>query len=197
MTKRLLIIFAKNPILGQVKTRLAATMGDEKALEIYLKLLEFTRKITADLPFDKVVFYSHQVDQEDLWSKRIFQKQLQDSGDLGARMQGAFEWGFQSGYQNICIIGSDCLELTPEIIENAFEQLNNNDAVIGPTQDGGYYLLGIKQLHMPLFKNKDWGAETVANDTLIDLKHMNLSCYSLETLTDVDREEDLKAHDLS
>ena len=197
MTNRLLIIFVKNPIIGQVKTRLAATMGNEKALEIYLKLLDYTRKITVDLPFDKVVFYANYVDKEDSWSEQAYLKQAQDSGDLGTRMQRAFEWGFRTGYQHICIIGSDCLELTPEIIENAFEELETQDAVIGPTRDGGYYLLGMKQLHLPLFQDKAWGNETVASDTKKDLRQMNLSFTTLETLTDVDREEDLKAHNLS
>jgi hypothetical protein len=191
MTDLLLIIFIKNPVLGQVKTRLAATVGDERALKIYLKLLGHTERVTSSLPVEKVVFYSDSVEADDLWDHSIYLKQLQSPGDLGEKMQSAFEWGFESGYKDICIIGSDCLELTPKIIMNGFEALITYDAVLGPTRDGGYYLLGLKKMRAELFQNKNWGTDSVAADTLSDLNELDLDYRTLETLNDVDTEDDL------
>lgn len=191
MTDGLLLIFVKNPILGQVKTRLAATVGKEKALEIYLKLLDYTEGITIELPIDKVVFYSNFIDNNDIWDQKHYQKQLQSQGDLGQKMSDAFEWGFQSGYKEICIIGSDCYELNPEIIMSGFQELSTHDAVLGPTRDGGYYLLGLKKLRGELFQNKNWGTDSVAADTLNDLNELDLDYRTLETLNDVDTEDDL------
>ena len=196
MTDRLLIIFVKNPQLGKVKTRLAATMGDQRALEVYLKLIEYTVATTRELAVDKVVFYSEFIDRQDGWPSDTYLKQLQVTGDLGDKMKAAFEWGFQSGYKEVCIIGSDCLELTPEIIMNGFLALSNHDAVLGPTKDGGYYLMGMKQLYPSVFASKKWGTHTVAKATLVDLKELRLSFTLLDTLTDVDHEKDLDGYDL-
>jgi len=191
MTDGLLIIFVKNPILGQVKTRLAATVGDARALEIYQKLLDHSAKITIELPIDKVVLYSNFIDNNDIWDQKHYQKQLQTQGDLGQKMSDAFEWGFQSGYKEISIIGSDCYELNPEIIMSGFQELSTHDAVLGPTRDGGYYLLGLKKLRGELFQNKNWGTDSVAADTLNDLNELDLDYRTLETLNDVDTEDDL------
>ena len=191
MTDGLLLIFVKNPILGQVKTRLAATVGEARALEIYQKLLDHSAKITIELPIDKVVFYSNFIDNNDIWDQKHYQKQLQTQGDLGQKMSDAFEWGFQSGYKEICIIGSDCYELNPEIIMSGFQELSTHDAVLGPTRDGGYYLLGLKKLRGELFQNKNWGTDSVATDTLNDLIELDLDYRTLETLNDVDTEDDL------
>lgn len=189
--KNLLIIFYRNPELGKVKTRLAKTIGDEKALVIYLRLSAHTRTITQDLSVDKVVYYSHFVDTEDAWPISHFQKKVQRGNDLGEKMQNAFLEGFKDGYKSICIIGTDCFELTSEIIEKAFAQLENNDAVIGPANDGGYYLLGMKKITSELFQNKNWSTDSVATDTINDFKKLTLSFTQLQSLTDVDEEKDL------
>lgn len=191
MTNGLLLVFIKNPVLGRVKTRLAATVGDELALEIYLKLLHHTRDITEELPVDKAVFYSDFVDENDSWDNSTYLKKVQSGGDLGLRMKEAFQWGFQRGYKEICIIGSDCYELTPEIIMTAFQVFKIKDVVFGPSNDGGYYLLGLKELRDELFQNKKWSTDSVAADTLNDLKKLGLNYQTLEPLNDVDTEEDL------
>ncbi len=191
MTNALLIIFVKNPVLGKVKTRLAATLGDERALKVYLKLLEYTAKVTNNLPVERAVFYSDSVDTGDLWDNSTYLKQLQSPGDLGERMQSAFDWGFESGHNDICIIGSDCYELTPEIIMSGFQTLSTHDAVLGPSRDGGYYLLGMKKMREELFQNKNWGTDSVATETIDDLQRIGLSCRLIETLNDIDVESDL------
>ena len=193
-SKNLLIIFYRNPELGKVKTRLAKTLGDEKALAIYLKLSSHTRAITENLAIDKVIYYSNFVDTEDVWPNTTFQKKLQNGNDLGEKMNNAFVEGFQSGYERVCIIGTDCFELSRDIIKQAFDQLHTNDAVIGPAKDGGYYLLGMKKPIPVLFKNKAWSSDTVATDTIQNFKDLSLSYAQLAVLTDVDEEKDLPSN---
>lgn len=185
----------KNPQLGKVKTRLAATVGDQEALRIYLKLLEQTRAMTLPLAVDKTVCYTSEVIANDLWDNEHYQKVRQSDGDLGERMQQAFEDGFTQGYDRICIIGSDCYELTTQVIEQAFEQITTHDLVIGPSTDGGYYLLGMNRLHPALFKNKAWSTASVKEATVRDLERLQLRWFELPTLTDVDDEADLRTMD--
>ena len=188
----LLLIFVKNPRLEKVKTRLAATVGNQEALRIYLKLLERTRAVTLPLAVDKMVCYTPKVIDNDLWDNEHYQKVRQSEGDLGERMYQAFEQGFARGYQRICIIGSDCYELTTSVIEQAFAQLAAHDVVIGPSTDGGYYLLGMNRLHPALFTNKAWSTASVKDATVRDLEQRQLRWFELPVLTDVDEEADLR-----
>ena len=192
MKKKLLIIFVKNPLLGKAKTRLAATIGDEKALEIYKRLLKRTVEITHNLPFDKAVFYSEFIDNQDVWDNNVYQKRLQVQGDLGEKMLTAIKQEFAKGYDSICIIGSDCYDLNAVIIDSAFQILDKKEAVIGVSEDGGYYLLGMNNLLPAFFENKKWSTETVAKDTIKDFVKANLSYGKLPVLNDIDNEGDLR-----
>lgn len=187
----MLIIFYRNPELGKVKTRLATSIGDGNALAVYMKLVAHTRTITESLLVDKIVCYSNFIDREDNWSNIFFKKQLQIGDDLGNRLHNAFKDAFEAGYSSVCVIGTDCLELSNEIIKEAFEQLSNRDAVIGPARDGGYYLLGTRKFIPELFENKKWSTSTVLDATIEDLNEMNLTCQLLPTLTDIDTIDDL------
>lgn len=189
----LLLIFVKQPQLGKVKTRLAATVGDWQALCIYLKLLERTRAITYPLQCDKTVCYTPEVQHDDLWEASHYDKFRQPEGDLGERMRQAFAEGFARGYDRICIIGSDCYELTTAIVEQAWKALEDHDVVIGPSTDGGYYLLGMRQLHSELFRNKHWSTPSVYTDTIADLTTQQLRWVALPELTDIDEVADLRA----
>lgn len=189
--KRCLMIFAKNPVLGTAKTRLAASIGDQKALEVYHFLLEHTSKISQPLHVDKQVFYSKHIESEDVFSSSIFSKTVQIQGDLGQKMYAAFQESFQQGYQKVVIIGSDCYELNTAILEQAFVALEQHDFVIGPAQDGGYYLLGMRQLEHAIFQNKQWSQERLYHDTIIDLEVLGYSYQELPMLSDVDYLEDL------
>jgi rSAM/selenodomain-associated transferase 1 len=191
-SKRLLLLFVRNPELGKVKTRLAATVGPEKALEIYLHLLQHTRDVTQQLPEDKLVYYSDKVQHGDLWPEAHYQKAVQPSGDLGERMEVSFAAAFQAAYTSVVIIGSDCQQLTQAIIERAFLELEKHDVVIGPALDGGYYLLGMKQLQSAFFRGKQWSTEHVFPATLQDIHHLQLSYALLPSLSDVDQVEDLE-----
>ena len=192
MPKKLLLVFTRNPELGKVKTRLAKKVGAETALKIYTFLLERTRDIAAKVASDKAVYYSVKIRENDIWDATIFQKHQQFGEDLGLRMLHAFKNGFKAGYEKVMIIGSDLYDLTAETIENAFTALEKNEVVIGPAEDGGYYLLGMNSLEEKIFKNKDWGTETVRKDTLKDLKDKKV--FLLGELNDVDVFEDIEHH---
>ena len=178
--------------LGKVKTRLAKTIGNPSALAIYKKLLEHTESVLRPLNCDKAVYYSVKIRENDIWDSTIYQKHQQTGEHLGARMANAFKHGFKNNYQKIIIVGSDLYDLKTEHINQAFQDLETNDVVLGPAEDGGYYLLGMKQFHPKLFRNKNWGTDSVLKDTLKDLKEE--SVFLLETLNDIDFFEDLEKH---
>ncbi|QJP33433.1 glycosyltransferase [Nonlabens sp. Ci31] len=185
-----LIIFTRNPELGKGKRRLAATVGDPAAFEIYKFLLAHTREITKDLNGTKQVWYSEEVQKNDDWDTAIYDKYAQEGEDLGLRMKIAFLEAFKT-HDHVIIIGSDMYDMNQADLENAFEQLKSHDAVIGPAEDGGYYLLGFtKKLVAGVFENKEWGTERVLEKTLNDLKNVN--CAVLEERNDVDYYEDIK-----
>ena len=188
----LLIIFTRNPELGKVKTRLAKEVGDQAALEIYEFLLEHTVSATKDLGFTREVHYSEEIQHNDIWDEDIYIKKQQIQGDLGEKMEHAFLSGFKNGYKNIIIIGSDLYDLNQEDIEEAFKALETFEYVLGPAEDGGYYLLGMNTFKPEIFKNKAWGTDTVLRDTLIDLKNVQLQL--LDERNDVDVYEDIKDH---
>lgn len=191
-TKKLLIIFYKNPVLGKVKTRLAATLGDEKALAIYLQLAHHTQQICKTIAVDKVVYYSDYIDTADFWEATHFKKEVQRGETLGERMVNAFAQSFQNDYQQVCIIGTDCLELTTNVLLQAFDDLIKKEIVLGLAKDGGYYLLGMKKIHESFFYNKKWSTHTVGHDTLQDILYQKNSYSLLPLLSDVDVENDLK-----
>jgi len=190
MDKKALIIFVRKPEPGKVKTRLASSVGEQKALSIYRELLQHTHTVTITVNADKFVFYSDSIQPDDIWSEPTFTKKLQGKDDLGSKMKEAFSILFTEGYKRVVIIGSDCFELSTEIIEQAFELLEQKEVVIGPASDGGYYLLGMKKLYPYIFENKQWSTENVFEQTVNDLQRENISYSELITLTDVDTEED-------
>ncbi|WP_405384357.1 TIGR04282 family arsenosugar biosynthesis glycosyltransferase [Maribacter sp. LLG6340-A2] len=189
-SKNLLLIFTRNPELGKGKRRLAATVGDKAALAIYEFLLQHTVSITRNLYAEKLVYYSEEIWEEDIWDASKYGKRVQQGNDLGDRMANAFKDGFESDFNKIIIIGSDMYDLSQNDLEEAFKALDKKDFVIGPAQDGGYYLLGMKTYKPELFKDKSWGTETVLKDTLTNLKNENIAL--LEERNDVDYFEDIK-----
>ncbi|WP_339919894.1 TIGR04282 family arsenosugar biosynthesis glycosyltransferase [uncultured Flavobacterium sp.] len=185
-----LLIFTRNPELGKVKTRLAKTIGNEKALTVYKDLLLHTRNETQAIDCDKFVFYDSEIVENDIWSGTSYQKKLQSNGDLGQRMHDAFKTLFEMGYSNCIIVGSDLFDLKAIIIETAFKKLLNHEVVIGPAEDGGYYLLGLKKDDHAIFQNKDWGTASVFKATMRDLENKKVGL--LDTLNDIDTFEDLE-----
>ena len=188
--KNAIIIFVRNPELGKVKTRLAASVGDQAAVDIYKQLLLHTMQVADESSADKFVFYHEQIMQHDIWNKNGFFKKLQSGSNLGEKMKNAFSTIFTEGYSKVIIIGSDCLQLNSTIINEAFAGLEQNDTVIGPAKDGGYYLLGMKIMLPFLFDHKAWSTATVFKDTMFNMQQHYLSTTTLQVLTDVDTEAD-------
>lgn len=192
MNNNALIVFTRNPELGKCKTRLAKTIGDEAALSIYKYLLQYTASIAKQVNADRFVFYSEDIIEDDIWPYNVFNKQLQKGSDLGERMYNAFQYLFQIGYSKVIIIGSDLLDLNEDLISNAYAKLDTHDYVFGPAMDGGYYLLGMKEINEELFRHKEWGTATVLKDSLNDLKNSNV--ILLQELNDIDTFEDIEPY---
>ena len=191
MSKNALIIFVKNAILGKVKTRLADSVGAEKALRIYIELMQHTRDVTRTLTCDKLVYFSSYIPMSDLiWFGDEFQHRLQEGSDLGERMSRAFREVFEEGYDRVIIIGSDCAELNESIVIRAYHELEDSDIVIGPATDGGYYLLGMNEYHPELFENKTWSTNSVFDETIQDMIDNGWIWQELPILSDIDTEED-------
>lgn len=189
--QRGLIVFARVPELGKVKTRLAATIGDEAALGAYVKMLEVARETCMAVDAERHVFYSPLVpEQDETWPDTHFHKHPQAEGDLGHKMQAAFDALFARGLEKVLIIGTDCPGLKPSHLQAAYRALALHDFVIGPALDGGYYLLGMRKTEPRLFAGKQWSTETVLKDTLEDIRQLGKTVHQLSPLRDVDTEED-------
>lgn len=186
-----LILFVKHPEEGKVKTRLAKTVGAPLAVRIYEGLLERTRSQIVSLSVDIQVHYGEQPVAGDAWEAEGYARFAQQGSDLGARMRHAFRQAFAQGYSKVIIIGSDCYQLTRAHLEEAFQALDQMSAVLGPSTDGGYYLLGMNKLLPAVFENKSWSTESVAEDTRSDFRKEGFGWKELEPLTDIDTENDL------
>lgn len=184
-----LLIFIKNPEKGKVKTRLARSAGQDKALAIYRALLDHTRRVARSVDVERQLFYSKYIDPADNWSEEKFRKFVQQGEDLGERMLNAFRSALQT-HERAVIIGSDCASLRPAIVEEAFRALDNHDFVIGPATDGGYYLLGMREVTPSLFENIAWSTDQVFSTTMARIRQLGKACYRLPELSDIDYLED-------
>jgi uncharacterized protein len=187
-----LLIFVKNPELGKVKTRLAAQIGPVRALEVYQHLLQRTQAAVNSTKADIRVYYNEFIPEIDLWDLSVHTKHIQEGSTLGERLIHAINESFQTGYEKIAVIGSDCPHLNSTHIEKAFKELDDVDVVLGPARDGGYYLIGMNHMHEHLFLNKSWSTESLFDQTLDDLIQHGLSWYELPILSDIDTLEDLE-----
>ncbi len=189
MLSSALIIFIRNPELGKVKTRLAKSVGAEKALEIYKALLQHTRETVLQLDVNRLLFYVEEVNHKDKWSDEKFIKIVQEGDGLGDRMHNAFVTALQQ-YDKVVIVGSDIPQINPQILEEAFEKLDTKDFVIGPAMDGGYYLLGMKSPTPELFFDMEWSTPDVFNQTVDRIQKSGKSWHEVATLSDIDYVED-------
>lgn len=186
MNKKAIIVFVKNPEPGKVKTRLAKDIGDAAAVDVYRLLLQHTHDVLLPASADKFIFYADKIKRLDLWKTNSFYKQLQQGDDLGERMLHAFSFLFELRYEQVLIIGSDCPQLSTNHLNHAFELLETHDVCIGPVDDGGYYLLGLRAVHQPFFSNKAWSTDSVFNSTINDAAEAGLTVALTEQLRDVD-----------
>lgn len=186
------LVFAKYPEAGRCKTRLAKAVGDEQALRIYRALLDHTLAVVRDTPFTKVLVADppvHVADGAD-WAPGMDAYRGQAAGDLGARLVQAFTESFAGCARKVIVIGCDCPQLSKDSLVSAFTALEDVDTVLGPTVDGGYYLLGLKESRPSLFQGIPWSTGQVFEKTLNILKFQSLSYISLDTFSDVDTLED-------
>ncbi|EKJ87952.1 hypothetical protein CLV96_3238 [Leptospira meyeri] len=192
MEKNKLIIFAKQPERGKVKTRLAVSIGEVQTLKIYLELLEITKKITSTLSVEKIVYWDHLHLGNTLEFEFGDSKKVQAEGDLGLKMKIAFENEFRSNFGKVLIIGTDCPFLTKEILEKAYHSLDDTDFVIGPAKDGGYYLLGMREFFPFVFDSIPWSTSEVLPLTLDVIRKNKKTVTLLTELNDIDDIFDLK-----
>ena len=197
-----LAIFCKTPERGFVKTRLAASVGEQKALEIYLDLLKITDEETRLFSSSRFLFLTSAVEdslekmrstlqEQDLFTTSKTSFISQQGEDLGQRMSTAFKELFKN-HQSVVLIGCDLPDLTSALISDAFDSLQSNDAVIGPSCDGGYYLIGLKKETPDLFKEISWSTEKVLKQTVERAEQLSLKVQLLDQLRDIDTLEDLR-----
>jgi uncharacterized protein len=190
-----LILFTRYPETGKVKTRLIPALGPEGSCELHRRLTELAvkqiRELSSLRPLSiEVRFEGGTEDLMREWLGDGFDFFSQGQGDLGIRMARAFQEAFQSGFDSVVLIGSDCPAQTSTILQQAFEGLKCHDLVLGPALDGGYHLIGLQRLY-PLFSNIPWGSAEVFDRTQEIAQALGLKVFLLEPLRDIDRPEDL------
>lgn len=189
--ERLLIVFSKNPVQGRVKTRLAASIGDREALDVYETLRQITERETAEAECARSVFYSDFIPENDLFLTSGTRAFLQRGADLGERMHRAFVEGFALGFRHVALIGTDCPELGAFLIDRAFDALEECDAVFGPARDGGFYLVGLKRPEPAIFLGRKWSTPQVLQDSLRIVRDLGMEHTLLPALSDIDTVDDL------
>ena len=193
--KECLIIFTRYPEPGKTKTRLISVLGAEGAAILQRQMTE--QKLAEVKKFQ--LFYPILVEvhftggNQQLmadWLGSITYKK-QSSGDIGCRMEAAFQASFEAKMNSVVLIGIDCPDLNAKLIAEAFQALKNDDLVLGPAEDGGYYLIGLNKLIPELFRGINWSTEVVLQQTQNIAQKLNLTVAYLPTLRDIDRPEDL------
>ncbi|MBI4352943.1 MAG: TIGR04283 family arsenosugar biosynthesis glycosyltransferase [Candidatus Omnitrophica bacterium] len=197
--KRKLIIFLKRPEKGRVKTRLAAALGEEEAVRVYKRLAEDTVNAVRPLAgksADVVIAFDPPEREAEIkeWIRGPFRCVSQGEGDLGERLSRAACAAFAEGAEKAVLIGSDCPELDALTVNRAFRALSKKEVVIGPSKDGGYYLIGLTRArHAFLFDDIPWSTPEVLKTTLKKANDRGISCGLLPEKSDVDTLEDLES----
>lgn len=187
------IIFARVPEAGQVKTRLAAGIGDTGALAAYRSLASLViGAVRESSSYSVAVAYTPESGEAAMraWLGASLRLIPQAAGDLGARMAAAIEDAFRDGARRVVVIGTDCPDVSAVVVEDAFERLATADVVLGPAGDGGYYLVGMSRLHAPLFENVPWSSPHTLRTTLDRARMLELSVALLDERRDIDTADD-------
>ena len=184
-----LIVFVKAPRPAAVKTRLAESIGTEAACAAYRRLVETLLKQLRNLRAVELCFSPDDAAAEIKgWLEEDWNSSPQGGGDLGQRLQSAFERAFATGVKRAVIIGSDCPAVTAEDIYEAWNGLWTHDVVLGPATDGGYWLVGLGRPQPQLFRDIPWSTERVFIETTKRIRQAGLSVQLLRELQDVDTE---------
>ena len=193
---RCLLFFVKNPERGKVKSRLAATIGDDSAVSLYKNLVAQMLSTLKEGTFPLYICFFPKNAQKPIknWLGREYHYIPQNGKDLGERMRNGFIDGFAMGHRRVVLIGSDIPDLPLGFIKEAFASLRKKDAVVGPAYDGGYYLIGFKDktFSPQVFEGMAWGTQNVFDETMKKLKRSRRVVHTLPYLRDIDTAKDLK-----
>ncbi len=193
--RRCVLVFVKAPETGQVKTRLAQKMEPQLVAALYRYFVEDILSTLAGCDEPIRIFFHPPEAGKSIgdWLGRFGACRAQAPGDLGIKMGRAFTDAFQEGYERVLLIGTDFPDLPPDIIREGFAMLAELDAVIGPTFDGGYYLIGLKPdtYTEELFADIAWSTRSVLAETMLRFREKGLSVHHLPPWRDIDTYEDL------
>ena len=189
-----LIIFTREPEPGKTKTRLMPYFSEEKCAELHRCMLKDIRSEMKKTDADIIVAYTGG-DEGPAFLRKIFGRNTifipQNGDDIGARMQNAVSEALKLGYDKAVLIGTDIPELEAETIDTAFAMLDVCDVVMGPTEDGGYYLIGMKEVLAEAFSVRLYGVDTVFNETITALKAADINVGYVDEYSDIDIPEDI------
>lgn len=192
-------LFARAPVLGQVKTRLAQAIGARGALALYLAFVDdCVARLARVRNIDRYLYLTSTWDEKvtPLPESAAMAIRYQSAGDLGARMQSAITELIADGYGRVLIVGTDSPDLPAGLIDDALAALVNSQCVIGPADDGGYYLIGVARACAPrlpiLFENIAWSTEAVCSETLARARAAGISVACLPRWYDIDTVADLE-----
>lgn len=188
----IIIVLAKAPILGEVKTRIGKKIGMERSKWIYEQLLSHTSNVTKKTKIKTVLFKNKNHEKLETLFKHSIASKFQLGKSLGEKMENAFHWAFKKKYKKIILIGADLWTLNEKIIIDSFKLLDKFNLVIGPSYDGGYFLIGMKKPNENIFKNIPWSTNNVLEKTISKMKTRKISF--LEITKDIDSFSDLKSN---
>jgi rSAM/selenodomain-associated transferase 1 len=190
-----LLVFLKYPNPGAVKTRLGPELTPEQAADFYRALAEDVLRVNSrSTRYQTIVCFTPAGSHEQVrsWLGRGVALQEQCGDDLGSRQFDALRRALQGGFRRAVLIGTDCPTITPSDIETAFDALEASDVVIGPAQDGGYYLIGTRQPLRSIFEGISWSTEKVLGETMARIEEAGLESRLLGVKSDIDSYEDLE-----
>lgn len=194
--KEKLILFTRYPVPGKTKTRLIPALGEKGAADLQEIMAGLAvinaRCLSAASEVDIEIRYDGATKAKmHRWLGNGLHFKKSGSGDIGQRMHRAFEDAFRSGYNHVVIIGCDCPRIDTQLLTSAFEALNDNEMVIGPATDGGYYLIGLNKPTPEMFTGVQWGTDSVYQQTMAIAKDKKLRTVKVDELTDIDTADDL------
>lgn len=194
--KAVLQIFSREPVPGKTKTRLIPLLGDQGAADLHMKLLTHIFSAANQSNFSSIELWGTSDPAKSLLRKfatcNRYKLYKQVGNNLGERMLYAASQALNQ-YEFVVIIGSDCPLITCQHLDQAYRILEQgSDAVLGPTDDGGYYLLGMRNLNELIFRNIPWGQSNVADITRVSMHDLGWEWMELDCLWDIDTPEDIK-----
>lgn len=194
--KECVLFYVKFPEKGKVKTRLAKDIGDEQAVELYRCCILDMLETLACIPQQICICYAPEDAEQQFknWLGREYLYMPQRGRDLGERMNNSFQEAFRRGFQNVCILGSDLPDLPHQHVVKAFEQLRAFESVIGPSGDGGYYLLGFRNeiFFSEVFQGIIWSHSSVYAETIKKLERRGIKFLILPAWNDIDNLTELQ-----